>query len=146
MLNWLRGIISGIGGAVSSGISDAVSAVISALAAVVDFVFKDVLDAWTGLAKAWHDFDVLTGAWIPEVVRLFTRILTYDIPHFAYTAWWWTTHPDQLASVLYWYLIGYLEERAWATAGYLGEFITALIARNLRRVALLIEDILHAII
>ena len=146
MLSWLGGLLGRAGSAVSSAISSFVNGVVSALAAIVDFVFRDVLNAWNDLVTSWKEFDAAVDTWIPEVIRLFTRILTVDIPRYAYTAWWWATHPDQLASVLYWHLVHYLEARAWATAQYLGEFILALIAKNTRRVALLIEDILHAII
>lgn len=56
------------------------------------------------------------------------------------------THPDKLVDLLWLYLIAKLEREAWNVGALLGKFFLSLIVHNLRRVALLIEDILNAVL
>jgi hypothetical protein len=109
-------------------------------------VYHDVTSAWDDLLHTAEGIE--TGAWHlgRAVWRQFNRVLTYWVPHFAMTAWWWVTHPDQLALVLFWWTLHYLERFAWTAAQYLGEFALALVMRNLRRFLHLAEEILAAVL
>lgn len=69
-----------------------------------------------------------------------------DLVKWGYTAWYWVTHPDKFAVLLFWPIIGLLNANAWDAARVLGEFLTALFLHNLRKVAMLLEDILHAVL
>lgn len=68
----------------------------------------------------------------------------HDLIQWGYTAWYYITHPDKLAALVGPALVAWLEGEAWSLGGKLGTFFVALFVRNLRRVALLVEDILHA--
>lgn len=62
------------------------------------------------------------------------------------TLWHYITHPDLLAVLLFDALIAVFEREAFAVADRLGKFLIALIVKNLRQVAMLVEDILSAIL
>lgn len=109
-------------------------------------LFGNVYGAWEALEKTAKELEDGTWHFAAETVNALTRILLHYIPAYAMTAWWWVTNPSCLASVLYWWIVKYLEERAWCTAQYLGEFLTALVARNLRTTAHLLETIIAAVL
>lgn len=60
--------------------------------------------------------------------------------------WFYITHPDKLASLIFDALIALLERTAWDVGGKLGKFFLALIIHNLRHFVSLIEDILMAVL
>ena len=146
MLNVIRRLLSNPVGAVSSGVHTLINAGLSALASLVDTVFGNVTGAWGDLAQ-W--FESLPAAlahlntWLYAHLR---QLVTHDIPVYAQGAYWWVTHPGDLANLLFWHLVRSLENQAWTAAEYLGEFIVALIARNALRVARLAETILAAVL
>ena len=146
MLNWLRSIWNTITGGVSTVIQAFVHALVSGIALVLDFIFGNVKGAWGELVTAAHEF--VTGAHIlgAAIWNQIDKIVTYYIPFYAYTAWWWVTNLDSLALVLLWHLLKWLEHYAWTAAQFLGEFTLALVLRNIRRLALLVETIVAAII
>lgn len=146
MFDWLRRFLDSIGRDIGSGVSSAIDWTVQAIGGVLGTITNDVADAW-------HDF---TGdmAAVAEAVRQFgleiyrdaRRIIGYWIPRYAITAWWWVTHPDELASVLFWHLIKWLEARAWTAGRYLGNFLLAMIVHNVRRLAHLVEEIVAAVL
>src|SRR6266705_6789863 len=85
-------------------------------------------------------------AWQHIYVPLFgfARWLETLLHKWAYTAWWYVTHPGALAGLLFWPLVHLLEDNAWQAGRVLGEFTLALVARNTRRLAQLAEDIISA--
>lgn len=60
--------------------------------------------------------------------------------------WYYITHPDALAELLFGGLITIFEREAFAVADRLGKFLIALIVKNLQQFTMLIEDILSAIL
>lgn len=62
------------------------------------------------------------------------------------TMWHYFTHLADFADLLFWFLVAALESRAWDVADKLGEFLLALIIRNLGRFARLLETIIDAVI
>jgi hypothetical protein len=146
VLNWLRSTIDGWLGLISRAIREFVHAVVGAVVGALESLFRNVTGAWDDLVTAARELE--SSAWHlgRALWHQLDRIITYWVPHFAMTAWWWVTHPDQLAHVLYWHTIRYLETYAWQTGRYLGEFATALVVANLRRFTLLVEDIIHAVL
>ena len=146
MVNWLRSIWGFITGGVTAAVQAFVHALISGIAIVLDFIFGNVKGAWGELVTAARD--LASGAHVlsSAVWNQLDKIITYYIPFYAYTAWWWVTNLDSLALVLLWHLLKWLEHYAWTAAQYLGEFTLALILRNLRRLALLVETIVTAVI
>ena len=146
MLNWLRSIWQSVTGGISAVIQAFVHALVAGVCLVLDFIFGNVKSAWNELVTAAKD--VATGAHIlgSAVWNQLDKILTYYIPTFAMTAWWWVTNPDSLALVMLWHLLKWLEHYAWTAAQYLGEFAFALFLRNIKRFALLIETIITAVI
>lgn len=146
MLDWLPRFLGSVGGLIGRGISDAIGWTVSAIAGLFGTITNDVADAWHDLAG-----DVLAvaeGARLlgREFFRNINRIVNWWLPRFAVTAWWWVTHPDDLASVLFWHLVKWLESRAWEAGRYLGNFALALITRNVGRVARLAEEIITAVL
>ncbi len=65
---------------------------------------------------------------------------------YIYPAWYLVTHPDKLAAILFWWLVGLLEDNAWAVGRRLGQFTVALVWHNALRLAQLAEDILNAVL
>lgn len=146
MITWLRRFLDGVAGRIGHGIADVISTVGGAIAGIFSTVSSDVTDAWRDLTA---NLDALAEAVRQAGLALYRHaeaVLRFWVPHFAVYAWWWVTHPDQLADSLFWYLIRWLEQRAWTVARYLGEFTLALVMHNMRRLALLAEDILHAVL
>jgi hypothetical protein len=146
VLDWLRRTVSGLWGGITDAVKDFVHTIVGGLMGALGFLFHDVTAKWSELVQAAEELEA--GAWMlgRSLWHQLARIVTYDIPHYAMTAWWWVTHQDQLASVLFWWILRYLEERAWTAAQYLGEFFTALALRNLRRFLHLMETILVAVL
>lgn len=146
MVNWLKGIWSTITGGVSSVIQAFVHALVNGIALVLDFIFGNVKGAWVSLVDAYHDIVTGVHTFVSAVWNELNLIITYYIPTYAFTAWWWVTHLDDLALVLLWHVLKWLEHYAWTAALYLGEFILALIVRNIRRIMLLAETIVTAVL
>lgn len=146
MLRWLERIVSEIGGRIPGPVRSLIHIATGGLAALIDLVFGNVAGAWEELARAGEGLEHFLARHIDAVYGALRRIITYDIPHFAMTAWWWTTHPHQLADQLYWHIVYWLEQRAWSTAQYLGEFALALLMHNARRVLHLLEVIVAAVL
>lgn len=146
MLSWLERILGEIGGAVSSAVRAAISFVVGGLTSLLSGLFGLVKEAWGVLALAGGDLERAAQAFGESVWDRLAAVITHLIPRYAMTAWWWVTHPDQLARVLLWWVLHWLEQEAWTAGLYLGEFVLALIRRNVRRVALLAETIIHAVL
>jgi hypothetical protein len=146
MLSWLRDLWHRAENLGESALSGAASLATGAIAAVLGVLTGNVFAAWQQLEQALRDMETIAGAWTSEITTGVIRLITYDIPHYAMTAWWWVTHPAQLAESLFWHIIRQLEDRAWQAAEYLGEFALALVLRNARRLVLLAEHIITAIL
>lgn len=146
MLNWLFHTLPRIIAGIPSAVVNFINTVVGGVAGLLDIIFGHVGRAWDDLATAVGDFAADVRTYVSSVWNELDKIITYYIPHFAMTAWWWVTHPDALAQLLFWYVIKWLEYYAWTAAKYLGEFILALIVRNLRRILLLAETIVTAIL
>lgn len=146
MGNWISHTLGSAGRAIGSAVSGAVSAVVGGLVSLLGSLFGNVTGAWDELTAAAAELE--HAAWIfgRGCWRQFDAILRHWIPKYAFTAWWWVTHPEQLASVLFWWLVHYLERRAWTAARYLGGFFLALIIHHVRHVLALAEDVLAAVL
>lgn len=146
MLNWIRQFFGNPLGTLDSTVRAVVQAVVSGLAGVIDTVFGRVTGAWGDLERAVEAGALAADHWALAVFRQLHQIITYDIPVFARTAWWWVTHPGQLARMMFWDLLRLLENNAWTAAHYLGTFAVSLILRNPRRIARAAEAVLAAIL
>lgn len=146
MLNWLVNTIGGWLNSVGSAVYNFVRTVVGGVTGVLDLIFGRVSDAWDDLLNAARSIEGTIKSYVSSVWNVLDRILTYYIPTFAMTAWWWVTNPDALAQVLLWHLVKWLETWAWTVAQYLGEFILALIVKELRRILALVETVVTAIL
>jgi hypothetical protein len=146
LLRWLEHLVSSIGRHIPSPIRTLIHLATGGLAALVDLVFGNVDGAWEELAKAGQGLEHFISKHADAIYAALRRIITYDIPHFAMTAWWWTTHPHQLADQLYWHIVYWLEQRAWSTGQYLGEFALSLLMHNARRFIHALEVIVAAVL
>jgi len=68
------------------------------------------------------------------------------ITHEGTTLWYYLTHPDELVSLLWTSLLAKLEADAWNAGQLLGRFLLSLVLHNVKRFALLIEDIVMAVL
>lgn len=87
---------------------------------------------------------VLRDIWAP--LKRYADLLWADLKKWGFTAWWWITHLPQLADAMIFHIARSLEKYAWQLGRMLGAFFTALIIHNLRRLLLLVEDILSAVL
>lgn len=89
-------------------------------------------------------------AWIiAHILRpflAFSAMVTKWLAHEGATMWHYFTHLAEFAELLFWFIVHSLEKHAWDAAKVLGEFFLALLVHNLKRVALLLEDIIHAVL
>jgi len=146
VLNWVRNTWNSVTGTVASGVDSAIQAVISALAGLIDTVFGHVYGAWEDLATDLEHAARFAETHALAIYHQLYHIITHDIPLYAYTAYWWVTHPASLAHVLFWHVIRELEDNAFTAARYLGSFLTGLIWHNLRLFISTVEDILDAVL
>lgn len=102
--------------------------VVRLIASSVDAVYQLVLrDVWRPLLAS------LTDAW-------------HWITHEGATAWAYISNPVKLVDLIWTFLLAKIEAEAWNIGSLLGKFFLSLIIHNLKRVALLIEDILDAVL
>jgi hypothetical protein len=146
VLSWLGRVWGSLWGGVSSAVSAAVHFVIGGIAGLLDTIFGDVGDAWDDLVSTTAKLAGGAEAIGKSVWNQVDKILTHYIPFYAMTAWWWVTNLESLAQVLLWHLLKWLETWAWTAAQYLGEFTLALVVRNLRRLMILVETIVSAVL
>jgi hypothetical protein len=145
MLSWLASFVSAASSLIPSPIRDFVHWAIHGIAGVVDTVFHEVTSAWDTFRHSTAEFADGLAHFAAAVTHQLTRIITYYIPHYAIYAWWWITHPEQLAKRLFWHLINVLEANAWKAAERLSVFALQLVRRNVRHLVALAEDIFTAV-
>ena len=89
-------------------------------------------------------------AWIiAHILRpflAFSAMVTHWLTHEGAMMLHYFTHLAEFAELLFWWIVHSLEKHAWDAAKVLGEFFLALLVHNLKRVALLLEDIIHAVL
>lgn len=146
MLTWLGNALRSLGGIIASPFISAFHFVVGGIAGFLDLIFNRVGSAWDDLYAAVHNFEQVTVGWTEAVWHQLVLIVTKYIPDYAMVAYWWVTHPDALAQLLFWYVVKWLEHEAWTVAQYLGEFVLALLVRNLRRVLSVLETVVAAIL
>lgn len=98
--------------------------------------------AWKWILDLWRT--VLRDVWKP--LKAFADTIWRDLLKWGFTAWWWITHLPQLADAMILHIAAAMERHAWQLAGMLGKFFSSLILHNVKRVAILAEDILTAVI
>lgn len=113
-------------------------------------VFDDLSSWMTGLYNRLVAFVnamqkwVITDIWDP-LSRTLSPLIDW-IAREGATMWHYFTHLDDLAELLFWYLVNKLEKYAWDAARVLGQFFLALIVRNLVQFITLIEDVINAVL
>lgn len=146
VVNWVRGLLSGAEQGITAAVRSLIAAAVGGLAAVIDTLTGNVSGAWSDLHDALHGAWTAQDAFETATARHLARIITHDIPVYAYRSWWLLTHPQVLAKWLGWHLVRWLEDNAWSVAGHLGGFLVSLVLRNPRRLALAAEHIITAIL
>jgi hypothetical protein len=109
--------------------------VLRQVASLIQFISKSVDGLWQlVLRDVWRPLLAsLTNAW---------KWIKTD----GATVFYYISHPDKLIDLIWLYLIAKLEREAWNVGALLGKFFLSLILHNVKRLALLIEDIINAVL
>jgi len=127
--------------------------------------------AWNHLQRLWIFATAIAKRLEHDVLALIARIgiaidkalawvrdhVYVPLHNLLIAAWQWITkrgelvfyyitHPDKLAALLFDSILALLEREAWAVGSKLGKFFLSLVTHNLRRFILLLEDILMAVL
>ena len=119
------------------------------LTAFADRIWRDLVQAVASLIarieRAVADLTawVVSHVWTP--LYKFFLAAWHWITHEGTLVYYYITHPDKLVLLIAGSLISWLEQNAWNLGALLGKFFLSLITRNLKRFALLIEDIILAV-
>lgn len=97
--------------------------------------------AWSWILALWRN--VLKFVWDP--LKRYADLIWHDLLKWGWVAWWWITHPENLAGFLFWHIINWLEFYAWQVGKRLGTFGLSLVRNNLHRFLILAEDIISAV-
>jgi hypothetical protein len=146
MLEWLHHQIDSIGGRVTGAIKDAAHVVASGLGGLVTMVFGRVTTAWHDMTSAAVILERAAGEFGAAAWGQLHALITHWIPAFAMTAWWWVTHPEQLARTLGWHIVAFLESHAEQAAQYLAMFALHLIRTRLRSLLTVAEHVITAVL
>lgn len=119
----------------------------------------------------WHEVGVIFKWAAREILKfyLLARRYTLDLWHWAYThivhpievsltaawqwitkrgetLWYYLTHPDKLIDLLLPFLAGGISRASNNTLSAIGIVVTALVLHNIRRVLVILEDIIAAVL
>lgn len=97
---------------------------------------KDLAWSWIKNLRQW----VLDHIWKP--IYAWVKDLYKKMTDWAYTAWWYITHPDKLAERLFWFSVDLVKRFAWDLARIFGEFGAKTVLANIPRVVALIEKMI----
>lgn len=146
MFGWLKRFLDDAEHLLPSPVRDALQWTAQAIGGILGLVTGNVTGAWRDFTAVWDALRAGTADFARELLGQLEAIIVHWIPRYAITAWWWVTHPLELASVLTLYVVHWLEARAWQVAPYLGKFLLALLVHNVARVARLTEAIVAAVL
>src|SRR5574337_625730 len=106
--------------------------------AVYAYLYKlvKVLLAQISAVTSW----VLHSVFDPLIAQV--KSLWTKLQQWGYTAYWYVTHPQDLADLLLHYLLVSLQKSVWAVARTMGEFFARLFLQNVPRTITLIEQII----
>lgn len=167
MFSWIAKAFDWATGKIDSTVASWVNTVIRGIWSFLTSLFSVVIDAWNtfygavkdvahGIATLaletynwtkwlldvfWHDWLVWLGA---HVLKPLEDAYNWVV-HEGATVWHYLTHAADLVDFLWDALLAQLESQAWAAADKLGQFFLALIIKNLKHFASLIEDIIDAV-
>lgn len=146
ILSWLGHAAGSAARAVASGAADLINTVVGGLVRLLSSLFGNVGGAWDDFTRAAAELAHAAETFGSRSWHQFWLILHYLIPKYAFTAWWWVTHPDDLANHLFWYMVRWLERRAFTVGRYLGGFLLAMLVHNVHRVLSWAEDVIDAVL
>lgn len=107
-------------------------------------------------SQAWslvQDLRELAWGWVQDAIRWvnqniwqplygWVQDLYQKMTDWAYTAWFYVTHPDALAEVIFWSLWGVFARNAFPVAKYVGEWLLRTVMQNAVSSIKLVESIL----
>lgn len=146
MFGWLKRFLDDAEHLLPQPVRDALSWTAQAIGGILALVTGNVTGAWHDFTAVWDALRSGTADFAHELLKQLEAVIVHWLPRYAITAWWWVTHPLELARVLTLYVVHQLEERAWQIAPYLGRFLLALLVHNAARVARLTEAIVAAVL
>lgn len=167
VFNWLRKAFDWTTGKIDQVTASWVNTVVRGIWTFLTSLFRGVIDAWNDFYKAsqalghglallasstWHwvtwFLDVFWRQWLKWVEDHIIKPLLvawHWVIHEGAIVWHYLTHAADLVAFFWDALIAKLEHESWTVAEKLGDFFLALVVKNLRRFAELVEDILDAV-
>lgn len=145
MFGWIKQAYDWASGRVDSTIASWVRALISGLYSFMSVIFGRVSKAWHDLWRAANMMRSRLDVFGRDIVTRFTEVYGW-INKEGRLVYCYITHPSKLAALVFDALIVELERQAWSVGERLGKFFLSLILHNIKRFALLVEDILDAIL
>jgi len=131
---------------------------------IIRWAKRELLKAWHDLMSVYHwairEFDRLKH-WVAQLIDAVRSWIINDIwrplsrslvavwhwlRHEGSILWFYITHPGKLVDLIWEALILKLEQDAWKTTSLLGGFFLGLFVHNMKRVALLLEDMINAVL
>lgn len=106
---------------------------------VVDALERDIVNT-ANTIRRW----VVTDIWNP-IWHILTQAWDW-ITHEGTVLWHYITHAADLVDLIWDALIAKIEAEAWTIGAKLGTFFFSLVIHNLKRFALLLEDIIDAVL
>lgn len=161
VINWLINQVSKLFNEIGSWIDYLWHVILPYIYGRIEAVFNYAIELWRdaiayaarGLAALEH----WAWSWIQYVLRWAYDNIWLPLKKYAdaiwdalvkwgYYAWWWITHPAELATALLDYLIAAAETAFWRIAAPVGEFALRIVVANLQRFVQLIETIIAAVL
>jgi hypothetical protein len=104
---------------------------------------SDHLNSLYHTVQGWiSSLTKLTLKHIWDPLYAYVKDIYKKLTDWAYTAWYYITHPDKLAALLYLHLVTLVKRNIWDLARDFGEFGAKLFLSNVPRVITLIEQII----
>lgn len=161
VVNWLIGQVENVAREIGSWISYLWNTILPWIYGRINAAFQWAEDLWRdaigyaarGLAAleqwAWNAIQAVyrwayDNIWLP--LKQYADSIWDHLLQWGYTAWWWITHPDQLARALLGWLIVAAEDAFWAIAAPVGSFALRIVIANTQRFVQLLETIITAVI
>lgn len=161
VINWLINQVVSIGRDVANWISYLWNTILpyiyGRIEAAIGYAVELWRDAISYAANGLAALERLAWSWIQSIIswaydniwlplKRYADAIWNALVQWGYYAWWWITHPDQLAKALLGFLIQAAEDAFWSIAAPVGTFALRIVIANTQRFVQLLEAIIAAVL